>query len=247
MQAWKNSAAFKIKQNLQLKISSSAKHMHEPNSAAFNTFISSTSSINSLTNCYSENCHLKNRNIVYISMQTMQRFSVKDVIWSLRWLLLHLCFALFMKQNISGKKNWKSSCDWNIIHFFFAQVYMEISRGGFICAIAVTTKLTNQISLLDDEAKHKWLIFYFVLVNTKNILCHFCFVGMWKCADGANEAKYKWNITHCNLPNVFFFVEKIVFVNQGEMILVYVCMYSRSSVCVLLECFIFCETPRRCN
>ena len=119
----------------------------------------------------------------------------------LRWLLLHLCFASFTKQNISGKKNWKSSCDWNIIHFFFVQEYTEISRGGFICAIAVTTKLTNQISLLDDEAKHKWLMFCFVLVNTKNILRHFCFVGMRACAGGANEAKHKWNITHRNLPN----------------------------------------------
>ena len=122
--------------------------------------------------------------------------------------MLHLCFASFTKQNTSGKKNWKSSCEWNIIHFFFVQVYSEISRGGFMHAIAVISNLTNQISLLENEAKHKWLMFCFVLANMKKILRHFCFVGMRACAGGANEAKHKWNITHRNLPNNFGFFWK---------------------------------------
>jgi len=44
-----------------------------------------------------------------------------------------------------------------------------------------------------------------------------------------------------------FFVKKLLFVNQGEMFLAFVCIQEVVCVCVLLESFIFCETPRRCN
>ena len=35
------------------------------------------------------------------------------------------------------------------------RAYTEISHGGFICAITVTTKLTNQISSLGGEVGNK--------------------------------------------------------------------------------------------
>ena len=44
-----------------------------------------------------------------------------------------------------------------------------------------------------------------------------------------------------------FFVKQLLFVNQGEMFLTFVCIQEVVRVCVLLESFIFCVTLRRCN
>ena len=77
-----NSATFKRKQNLQLKISSSRNHMHYQ--------ILQLSKLSSVVQ--TQSTHLQSgtlriassniaRNIVNISMQTMQRFSSKDVMF----------------------------------------------------------------------------------------------------------------------------------------------------------------------